>query len=100
MAPGVKFVALDVFDPQGNAYFTTIVKAVDWAVANKAKYNVTVINMSLGAEEDPGGWQDLEPSVQRQVQSTRLAVPAHQGLWHCAFTQLHKHCGLSGSCTC
>lgn len=49
LAPGVKFVGFDVFDRAGDAYFGTIVEGINWAVANKAKYNITVINMSLGA---------------------------------------------------
>jgi hypothetical protein len=56
LAPGVKFVGFDVFDPAGDAYFATIVEGINWAVANKAKYNITVINMSLGAPLAAGEW--------------------------------------------
>jgi hypothetical protein len=38
-----------VFNAAGDAYLTTITDAINWAVANKVKYNITVINMSLGA---------------------------------------------------
>lgn len=50
VAPGAKLIGLDVFDLQGNAFYKPIAAAVDWVVANKDKYNVTVINLSLGGE--------------------------------------------------
>jgi len=48
VAPGVKLISLDIFDPSGDAQWSTVVAAINWAVANKAKYNVTAINLSLG----------------------------------------------------
>lgn len=47
-APGVKLISLDVFDLKDETTFDYIIKAIDWAVANRDTYNITVINMSLG----------------------------------------------------
>lgn len=47
VAPSAKIVALDVF--RGASGMTTdIMAAVDWCIANKVKYNIVAINMSLG----------------------------------------------------
>lgn len=55
VAPGVKLIGLDVFDASGNSFYKTIASAVDWAIAYKDKYNVTVINLSLGGESTSKG---------------------------------------------
>ena len=47
IAPGAGIAALDVFDGNG-ALSSDITEAIDWAIANKATYNIVAINMSLG----------------------------------------------------
>ncbi|MEW6323545.1 MAG: S8 family peptidase [Acidobacteriota bacterium] len=49
MAPGAHIVALKALDAQGRGRISDIIAALDWAVANKAAYNIRVVNMSLGA---------------------------------------------------
>ena len=49
IAPGANIIALKALDGQGRGRISYIIAALDWAVANKAKYNIRVINMSLGA---------------------------------------------------
>ena len=48
VAPGTKLIGLDVFDGDG-AYTSDIVNAINWVVANKAKYNIAAMNMSFGS---------------------------------------------------
>jgi hypothetical protein len=48
VAPGAKLVGLDVFDADGTGSWSTLIAAFDWAVQNKAKYNITAANLSLG----------------------------------------------------
>jgi hypothetical protein len=48
VAPGAKVIALDVFGSGGTASTTDILAAIDWVVANKNTYNISVMNMSLG----------------------------------------------------
>jgi serine protease AprX len=49
MAPRANIVALKALDGEGKGRISNIIAALDWAVANKAQYNIRVINMSLGA---------------------------------------------------
>jgi subtilisin family serine protease len=47
VAPGAKLLALDVFNGSG-ASSTDIISAINWAIANKATYNIAALNLSLG----------------------------------------------------
>ena len=49
IAPGATLVALKALDGEGRGRISYIIQALDWAVANRAAYNIRVINMSLGA---------------------------------------------------
>ena len=49
IAPGAHIVALKALDAQGNGTISTIIAAIDYAVANKDALNIRVINLSLGA---------------------------------------------------
>jgi hypothetical protein len=48
VSPGTKLIGLDVFDGDG-AYTSDIVNAINWVIANKAKYNIAAMNMSFGS---------------------------------------------------
>jgi serine protease AprX len=48
-APKADILSIDVMNDQGQATVGDILKAVDFILANKAKYNIKVVNMSLHA---------------------------------------------------
>jgi hypothetical protein len=87
VAPGVKLIGLDVFDKSGSSY-ARIAKAVDWAAANKAKYNITAINLSLGGEGFTGTARwcvaifDCTEVVCRHMQSCTVQMACHMGSNH------------------
>ena len=49
VAPGASIVALKALDSQGKGKISNIIAALDWILANRAQYNIRVVNMSLGA---------------------------------------------------
>jgi serine protease AprX len=49
VAPKAELLSIDVMNDQGQATVADIVKACDFILANKAKYNIKVVNMSLHA---------------------------------------------------
>ena len=49
IAPGAHIVALKALDASGNGTISTIIAAIDYAVANRNAFNIRVINLSLGA---------------------------------------------------
>ena len=46
-APKADILSIDVMNDQGQATVADIVKAADWILANKTKYNIRVANFSL-----------------------------------------------------
>ena len=48
VAPGVKLLSLRVLDSKGMGRTSDVIAALEFAVANKARYNIRVINLSLG----------------------------------------------------
>jgi subtilisin family serine protease len=49
IAPSAHLVSLKVLDAQGRGVISSVIAALDWVVANKASYNVRVVNLSVGA---------------------------------------------------
>lgn len=48
IAPGAKIVNLRVLDANGSATDSSVIAAIDQAISLKSKYNIRVINLSLG----------------------------------------------------
>ncbi|MBZ0253416.1 MAG: S8 family serine peptidase, partial [Candidatus Methylomirabilis sp.] len=49
VAPGGKIVAVKVFGPSGYAYRSDVQKALEFCDANRALYDIKVVNLSLGS---------------------------------------------------
>ena len=49
VAPDANLIALKVLDRNGSGSFGNVQNALDWVVANRARYNIVAINLSLGA---------------------------------------------------
>jgi serine protease AprX len=48
MAGDTHIVSLRVLDGRGAGYTSDVIAAIDWAVANRARFNLRVLNLSLG----------------------------------------------------
>src|SRR6185503_8777478 len=48
VAPDADIISLKVLDAKGHGVVGDVIQAIDYAVANKARYNIRVINLSLG----------------------------------------------------
>jgi serine protease AprX len=48
-APKAELLSIDVMNDQGQATVADVIKAADWILANKTKYNIKVANFSLHA---------------------------------------------------
>ena len=49
VAPGAHLLVLKVLDGEGRGYVSDVIRAIDHAVANRSRYNLRVINLSVGA---------------------------------------------------
>ena len=48
MAPGVKLLSLKVLDKKGAGRTSNVIRALEFAVANKDRFGIKVVNLSLG----------------------------------------------------
>jgi serine protease AprX len=49
MAPLSNLIVLKILDDKGNGSVENVCRAVDWTVKNKTKYNIRIMNISVGA---------------------------------------------------
>ena len=49
VAPSAHLVSLKVLDDRGRGVISDVISALEWVVANKAAYNLRVVNLSVGA---------------------------------------------------
>lgn len=79
VAPETKIAALDVFRPDGYAYTSDIINAINWCVTNKATYNIAAINMSLGGGKYTAPVNPIDSwgvAIQRAVDAGIVVVAA------------------------
>ena len=81
VAPGAHIVSLRVLDENGSGETSTVIAAIDWAIANREAYSLRVVNLSLG-KAVLESWQDdpLVQAVERAVQAG-LVVVTSAGNW-------------------
>jgi serine protease AprX len=71
-APEASIVGVKVLNKDGSGTFSDVIKGIQWAVQNKEKYGIRVINMSLGGpvestyKEDPVT-QAIEKAVEAGI---------------------------------
>jgi len=75
VAPSVTFVSLKVLNKNGRGLTSSVIAALDFAVANRQRFNIKVVNMSLGhpilspAADDP-----LVQAVESAVRAGLIVV--------------------------
>ena len=74
-APGVKLIDVRVLGATGVGYTSDVIAGIDWTVANRTKYGIRVINLSLGhAVSEPAAFDPLCQAVARAVQAGVVVV--------------------------
>ena len=58
VAPGVNLVAVRVLDANGVGSYSNVIAGIQWVIAQKARYNIRVLNLSLSAPPHSFYWQD------------------------------------------
>jgi serine protease AprX len=75
IAPGAHIVSLKALNRDGSGTISNIIAALDYAVTNRVKYNIRVINMSLGARVTESYNTDpLTQAAKRAVQAGIVVV--------------------------
>lgn len=50
IAPDSRLIILKILDKHGNGDSSTLIRACDWILENQHKYNIKVVNVSIGSE--------------------------------------------------
>src|SRR6185503_10737341 len=76
-APNVNLVDVRVLDENGAGTVSTVLAGIEWVIANKQRYNIRVINLSLGGGVTQSYKTDpLCQAVERAVQAGIVVVCA------------------------
>ena len=76
-APDATLVALKVLDAYGRGTISRAIAALDWVLANRQRYNLRVVNLSVGAAVRESYWSDpLTLAVKRVVDAGVVVVTA------------------------
>lgn len=76
-APEADVVGVKVLDARGGGRLSDIIKGVEWVVQNRARYNIRVMNMSLGASARDSYRNDpMCKAVEQAVDAGIVAVIA------------------------
>src|SRR4029079_15906278 len=70
VAHGSKLIGMKVLADDGSGYPSTVIDAIEFAIANKEKLKIAVINLSLGHPiYEPAATDPLVQAVERAVQA-------------------------------
>ena len=78
-APEASLIALKVLDANGNGTVSNIIAALDWVLANHTKYNIRVVNMSVGSSIHESAWTDPLTLAAKKVVDAGVVVVAAAG---------------------
>src|SRR6185437_14827359 len=77
IAPDASIVSLKVLDDNGQGTIDHIIAALDWVASKGARYNIRVVNLSVGAPVRESYWTDpLTLAVKRLTDKVIIVVVA------------------------
>lgn len=77
IAPGAKLINVRVLGADGVGLTSDVIAGIDWVVQNRARYNIRVMNLSLGHPVmEPVATDPLCEAVERAVQAGIVVVAA------------------------
>ncbi len=79
VAPDANLVAVKVLDRQGLAHALEIVRAIQWVVDNREKYNIRVMNLSFAQHPRWRYWEDPVNQAVMRAWAAGIAVVAAAG---------------------
>jgi len=79
VAPGASLAVLKVLDANGHGTISGIIAALDWVVDNHARYNIRVVNMSVGANVNESYETDPLTLAAKRVVDAGVVVVAAAG---------------------
>ena len=75
IAPDAGLVVVKAFNPDGSGTYADVIQGIGWIVANKAKYNIRILNASFSAPVRSWYWQDpLNQAIMKAWQAGIVVV--------------------------
>jgi serine protease AprX len=75
IAPGARLVNVRVLGANGSGLTSDVIAGINWVIANRARYNIRVINLSLGHPvTEPAATDPLCGAVTRAVQAGLVVI--------------------------
>jgi serine protease AprX len=75
IAPGAQIINVRVLGPDGTGLTSDVIAGIDWAIANRTRYNIRVINLSLGHPvTEPSATDPLCEEVLKATQAGIVVV--------------------------
>jgi serine protease AprX len=79
VAPGAQFVVVRAFDANGAGSYSSVISGLNWIVAHQGKYNIRVVNLSLGATPQSTYWNDPLNQAVMKAWAAGIVVVAAAG---------------------
>jgi serine protease AprX len=79
IAPNASLVSLKVLDSNGQGTVSRIIEALNWVAVNATKYNIKVVNLSVGAGIYESYWTDPLTLAAKAVTDKGITVVAAAG---------------------
>jgi serine protease AprX len=77
IAPGAQFIIVRAFNANGSGSYSSVISGLNWIVAHQGKYNIRIVNLSLGATPQSTYWNDpLNQAVMKAWQAGIVVVAA------------------------
>ena len=76
IAPDAGLVAVRVMDQNGSGWNSDLIAAIDWVITNQSRYNIRVMNLSLGGGRYSGVCDTLDANLILQSQALGAARQA------------------------
>ena len=79
IAPGASLISLKVLDAHGQGSISNMIAALGWIATNATKYNIRVVNMSVGAGIYESYWTDPLTLATKALTDKGITVVAAAG---------------------
>ncbi len=81
VAPDAAKVIVEAFDLNGQGTYANVIRGLDWILANRAIYNIRVLNLSFGATAQSAYWNDPVNKAVMKLWQAGIVVVASAGNW-------------------
>ena len=96
VAPGVNFLGLKVLDKKGSGRTSSVISALEFAVQNKDRFGIRIVNLSLGHPiYEPAASDPLVQAVEAAVRAGLIVVASAGNYGTSEATGLEGYAGIA-----